>query len=38
MRLEGERWALMATFAGDAQVKAGPFDAIELNLGTLWTL
>jgi Uma2 family endonuclease len=38
MRLESERWTLMATFAGDAHVKAEPFDAIELDLGALWTL
>jgi len=38
MRLEGERWTLIGTFAGDAQVRAEPFDAIELDLATLWTL
>jgi Uma2 family endonuclease len=38
MRLDGERWTLLATFAGDARVKAEPFDAIELDLAALWTL
>lgn len=38
MRLEGERWTLMATFGGSAPVRAEPFDAIELDLGALWTL
>jgi Uma2 family endonuclease len=38
MRREGERWTLMTTFEGNARVKAEPFDAIELDLGALWTL
>jgi Uma2 family endonuclease len=38
MRLEGERWTLMATFEGPARVKAEPFDAVELDLAALWTL
>ncbi len=35
-RLDGEGYRLAATFAGDAQVRAEPFDAIELDLGPLW--
>jgi Uma2 family endonuclease len=38
MRLDGERWSLMATYAEDARVRAEPFDAIELDLAALWTL
>jgi len=38
MRLESERWTLPATLEGHARVKAEPFDAIELDLGALWTL
>ena len=35
-RLEGEHWALVATFEGDAEVHAEPFDAIMLELKLLW--
>jgi Uma2 family endonuclease len=35
-RLESERWSLVATHAADANVRAEPFDAIELALRTLW--
>jgi Uma2 family endonuclease len=38
MRLEGERWSLIATHAGGAPVRAEPFDAIALDLAALWTL
>ena len=30
------RWVLLATHAGDARVRAEPFDAIELELAALW--
>jgi Uma2 family endonuclease len=30
------RWLLLATHEGDARVRAEPFDAIELELGSLW--
>lgn len=30
------RWSLVATFAGDARVRAVPFDAIALDLTALW--
>ena len=36
LRNEGGRWLLLATFAGDAKVRAEPFDAIELELAALW--
>jgi Uma2 family endonuclease len=36
LRKEGERWLLLATFAGEQVARAEPFDAIELELGALW--
>jgi Uma2 family endonuclease len=36
LRLEGEGWRLVATWRGDAVVRAEPFDAIELELAVLW--
>ncbi len=36
MRLEAGRWTLLATHAGDAVVRAEPFDAIELGLFRWW--
>jgi Uma2 family endonuclease len=35
-RLDGPSYRLVATFAGEAPVRAEPFDAIELDLGALW--
>lgn len=35
-RLEGERWVLLETYEGDEVIRAEPFEAIELPLGTLW--
>lgn len=35
-RLEGELYAVVATYEGDAPVRVEPFDAIELELGALW--
>jgi Uma2 family endonuclease len=35
--LEGERWVLVGTWDGDTRVRAEPFDAIELELGALWS-
>jgi Uma2 family endonuclease len=35
-RLEGDRWFLAATHAGEARVRAEPFDAVELDLSLLW--
>jgi Uma2 family endonuclease len=34
--LEGPRWALLGTFAGDRRVRAVPFDAVEIDLKILW--
>jgi len=36
LRLERERYMIMATWADDARVRAEPFDAIELDLAVLW--
>jgi Uma2 family endonuclease len=38
LRLDGPTYRLAATFAGDASIRAEPFDAIELPLGALWTI
>ena len=35
-KLDGARWVRIAIFEDDAVVRAEPFDAIEINLGTLW--
>lgn len=36
-RLDGERYSLLGVHHGDARVHAEPFDAIELELGVLWS-
>lgn len=36
-RRAGERWLVIATYKGDARVRAEPFDAIELELASLWS-
>jgi Uma2 family endonuclease len=36
LRLEGGRWAIIATHAGDAVVSIEPFEAIEIEIGALW--
>jgi Uma2 family endonuclease len=36
LRLESQRWSLLAEHEGAARVRAEPFDAIELELGALW--
>lgn len=36
LRLEGERWIILATHAGEARIRAEPFEALELELGLLW--
>ena len=36
LRLESQRWSLVATHEADAKVRAEPFDAIELALRALW--
>lgn len=35
-RLTSDGWLLVAVHSGGAKVRAEPFDAIELDLGTLW--
>ncbi|MDI7267808.1 MAG: Uma2 family endonuclease [Myxococcota bacterium] len=35
-RLHGSQWLLVATHADDEKVRAEPFDAVEIALGTLW--
>ena len=37
-RLQGDGWFLVTTYKGDASVRAEPFDAVELSLGSLWEL
>ena len=37
LRREGERWLLLDTHVGDEQVRAEPFEAIELDLARLWS-
>lgn len=37
LRLDSGHWRLVATHEGSAPVRAEPFDAIELELGALWT-
>lgn len=36
LRLESGRWSLLATRSGRDRVRAEPFEAIELDLATLW--
>lgn len=35
-RLADGRWVLLSTHGGDARVRAEPFEAVELELGSLW--
>jgi Uma2 family endonuclease len=37
LRAEAGAWLLVGTFHDDARVRAEPFDAIELELGALWS-
>lgn len=37
-RLDGETWRLVSSAAGDARVRAEPFDAVELDLALIWAL
>lgn len=36
LALQSQRWTLAATYEGDGNVRAEPFEAIELELGALW--
>jgi Uma2 family endonuclease len=35
--LSENRWTLLATYEGTTKVRVAPFDAIEIDLVTLWT-
>lgn len=35
-RLDGEHWSLIETYEGEDKVRAEPFDAIELDLASIW--
>jgi Uma2 family endonuclease len=37
LRLEGGRWALLGTHAGDEVVRAEPFEQIDLELRLIWS-
>ncbi len=36
--LDGEAWRRLVSFAGEEKVRLPPFDAIELDMGSLWDL
>jgi Uma2 family endonuclease len=36
-RLDGAGWRLLETHAGEAKVRVEPFDAVELDLASLWS-
>ncbi len=36
LKLSSQQWQLLETYRNDAKVRAEPFDAIELELATLW--
>lgn len=36
-RLDGVSWRVVDTYAGEAPVRAEPFDAVELDLASLWS-
>jgi len=36
LRLEGGRWTVIATHAGDTVVRIEPFEDIEIEIGVLW--
>jgi hypothetical protein len=36
LRLESGHWSLLAMCSAGERVRAEPFDAVELDLGTLW--
>jgi hypothetical protein len=36
LRLDGSTYRLVSTWRDEAVVRADPFDAVELNLGSLW--
>jgi len=36
-RLDGDGWRLVQTYAGDETIRPEPFDAVELELASLWS-
>lgn len=36
LRLSEERWVVLATFGGDDEVSAEPFEAVPLQLARIW--
>jgi hypothetical protein len=36
LKLEGGRWTILATHAGNEVVRPEPFDAVELELAARW--
>ena len=36
LRLQGGQWVIVATHGGDAIVRAGPFEAVAIDLLELW--
>lgn len=38
LRLVGDSWSLVSTYAGDVTVRAEPFDSVELDLAALWAM
>jgi hypothetical protein len=36
LRRQAEGWLLVSSRAGDVKVRADPFDAVEIELGSLW--
>jgi len=37
LRLDAGRWTILATHAGTEVVRAEPFEAVEFDMGLLWT-
>ena len=38
LRLESARWTMLETYAAEQRVRGEPFEAIELDLGSIWSL
>ena len=36
LRLESDRWVVAGNYAGDDVVRAEPFEAVDIELATLW--
>lgn len=37
LELTSAQWQLIATHQGDVNIRAAPFDAVELDLSALWS-